>query len=109
MAGTALRAFCRRDPEERLGASQQAHFQQRQGIRSLCHHPHGHHAQNLSEPEQKIYDLVTKRFLAIFYPAAEYNITTRITRVEKEAFKTDGKVLVTPGWLAVYGKESQER
>jgi DNA topoisomerase-3 len=51
---------------------------------------------------------VTKRFLGIFYPAAEYNITTRITRVENEAFKTDGKVLVTPGWLAVYGRESQE-
>ncbi len=70
--------------------------------------PTGGTPKTLSEPEQKIYDLVTKRFLAIFYPAAEYNITTRITRVEKEAFKTEGKVLVTPGWLAVYGKESQE-
>ncbi|MCF8177581.1 MAG: DNA topoisomerase III [Sulfuritalea sp.] len=68
--------------------------------------PTGTAPKNLSEPEQKIYDLVTKRFLAIFYPAAEYNITTRITRVEQEAFKTDGKVLVTPGWLAVYGKEA---
>jgi len=62
---------------------------------------------NLSEPEQKLYDLVAKRFLAIFYPAAEYNVTTRITRVEGEPFKTEGKVLVTPGWLAVYGKEAQ--
>ena len=70
--------------------------------------PTGTIPNTLSEPEQKIYDLVTKRFLAIFYPAAEYNITTRITRVEKEAFKTEGKVLVTPGWLTVYGKESQE-
>ncbi len=70
--------------------------------------PTGAAPKNLSEPEQKIYDLVTKRFLAIFYPAAEYNITTRITRIEQEAFKTEGKVLVTPGWLAVYGKESQE-
>ena len=60
---------------------------------------------HLSEPEQKLYDLVTKRFLAIFYPAAEYNVTTRITRVEKEPFKTEGKVLVSAGWLAVYGKE----
>ncbi|MBU3987989.1 MAG: topoisomerase C-terminal repeat-containing protein, partial [Gammaproteobacteria bacterium] len=41
------------------------------------------------------------------YPAAEYLVTTRITRVENEPFKTDGKVLVTPGWLAVYGKEAQ--
>ncbi len=62
---------------------------------------------HLSEPEQKLYDLVVKRFLAIFYPAAEYNVTTRITRVEGEPFKSEGKVLVTPGWLAVYGKEAQ--
>ena len=70
--------------------------------------PTGAAPKTLSEPEQKIYDLVTKRFHAIFYPSAEYNITTRISRIEQEAFKTEGKVLVTPGWLAVYGKESQE-
>lgn len=63
---------------------------------------------HLSEPEQKLYDLVVKRFLAVFYPAAEYLITTRITRVEGEPFKTEGKVLVNPGWLAVYGREGQE-
>jgi DNA topoisomerase-3 len=62
---------------------------------------------HLSEPEQKLYDLVTKRFLAIFYPAAEFLITTRITRVEKEAFKSEGKVITFPGWLEVYGKEAQ--
>lgn len=60
----------------------------------------------LSEPEQKLYDLVTKRFLAIFYPAAEFLETTRITRVEGEPFKSAGKVLVQPGWLTVYGKQS---
>ena len=62
---------------------------------------------HLSEPEQKLYDLVVKRFLAVFYPAAESMITTRITRVEGEPFKTEGKVLVNPGWLAVYGREGQ--
>jgi DNA topoisomerase-3 len=62
---------------------------------------------NLSEPEQKLYDMVTKRFLAVFYPAAEFLETTRITRVESEPFKTSGKVLVNPGWLAVYGKEAE--
>src|ERR1019366_3234884 len=61
---------------------------------------------SLSEPEQKLYDMVTKRFLAIFYPAAEFLETTRITRVEGEPFKSAGKVLVSPGWLTVYGKES---
>ena len=58
----------------------------------------------LNEAETKLYDLVTKRFLAIFYPAAEFLITTRITRVENEPFKTDGKVMINPGWQTVYGK-----
>ncbi|MBI5923129.1 MAG: DNA topoisomerase III [Betaproteobacteria bacterium] len=62
---------------------------------------------HLSEAEQKLYDLVTKRFLAIFYPAAEFNVTTRVTRVEGEPFKSEGKVLVSAGWLSVYGKEAQ--
>jgi DNA topoisomerase-3 len=62
----------------------------------------------LSEPEQKLYDLVVKRFLAVFYPAAEYLVTTRITRVAGEPFKTEGKVLVNPGWLAIYGREAQD-
>jgi len=61
----------------------------------------------LSEPEQKLYDMVARRFLAIFYPTAEFLETTRITRVEGEPFKSSGKVLVSPGWLAVYGKEAQ--
>lgn len=61
----------------------------------------------LSEPEHKLYDLVTKRFLAIFYPAAEFLITTRITRVENEPFKSSGKIITFPGWLEVYGKSAQ--
>ncbi len=69
--------------------------------------PTAQQPKNLSEAEQKLYDLVAKRFLAIFYPAAEYNVTTRITRVEDEPFKTEGKVLIAAGWLAVYGKEVQ--
>jgi DNA topoisomerase III len=62
---------------------------------------------NLSEPEQKLYDLVVRRFLAVFYPAAEYRVTTRITEVSGHQFKTEGRILVEPGWLAVYGKSSQ--
>ncbi len=60
---------------------------------------------HLSEPEQKLYDLVTKRFLAVFYPAAEFLVTTRITRVENEPFKSEGKVMMKAGWMAVYGRE----
>ncbi|HEX6828267.1 MAG TPA: DNA topoisomerase, partial [Burkholderiales bacterium] len=70
--------------------------------------PTGFVPKHLSETEQKLYDLVTKRFLAVFYPAAEFLVTTRITRVEGEAFKTEGKVMVNAGWLAVYGKEAEE-
>lgn len=62
---------------------------------------------DLSEAEGKIYDLVLKRFLAVFFPAAEYRVTTRLTQVQGHRFKTEGKVLVSPGWLAVYGKEAQ--
>ena len=58
---------------------------------------------HLNELEAKLYDFVVKRFLAAFYPAAEFLVTTRITRVAGEPFKSEGKVLVVPGWLAVYG------
>ena len=61
----------------------------------------------LKEQEEKIYDLVVKRFLAVFYPPAEFLVTTRITRVEGEPFKTKGKVLVKPGWLSIYGRDQQ--
>ncbi len=62
---------------------------------------------HLNEIETRLYDLVVRRFLAVFYPPAEFLLTTRITRVETQPFKTEGKVLVSPGWLAVYGKEAQ--
>ncbi len=63
---------------------------------------------SLSEAEAKLYDMVVKRFLAVFYPPAEYMVTTRITQVQAHKFQTNGKVLVNPGWLAVYGKEAQD-
>jgi DNA topoisomerase-3 len=58
----------------------------------------------LNDDELKIYDMVVRRFLAVFFPPAEYLLTTRITRIEEEAFKTEGKVMLKPGWLEVYGK-----
>src|SRR4051812_15287333 len=60
---------------------------------------------NLSEPEQKLYDLVTRRFMSIFFPAAEFQVTTRFTEVSGHQFKTEGKVMTNPGWMAIYGKE----
>jgi DNA topoisomerase-3 len=68
--------------------------------------PTGQAPKNLSEPEQKLYDLVTRRFMAVFFPAAEYLVTTRFTEVSGHQFKTEGKVLTNPGWLAIYGKEA---
>lgn len=63
----------------------------------------------LSEAEQKLYDLVVRRFLAIFFPSAEYQVTTRISQAVGHHFKTEGKVLVKPGWLAIYGKEAADQ
>ncbi|MFY3385406.1 DNA topoisomerase III [Paracidovorax sp. MALMAid1276] len=62
----------------------------------------------LSEAEQKLYDLVVRRFMAVFFPSAEYTVTTRISTVAPHNFKTEGKVLVKPGWLAIYGKEAAD-
>jgi DNA topoisomerase-3 len=59
---------------------------------------------SLSEPEYKLYDMVVRRFIAIFYPPAQYEVTTRISQVGPYSFKTEGKVLVDSGWLAVYDK-----
>ncbi|HEX7646559.1 MAG TPA: DNA topoisomerase III, partial [Noviherbaspirillum sp.] len=61
---------------------------------------------NLSEPEQKLYDLVTRRFMAVFFPAAEFQVTTRMTEVSGHTFKSEGKVMTNAGWLAIYGREA---
>ncbi len=67
---------------------------------------------SLTEIEAKLYDMVVKRFLAVFYPPAEFMVTTRISTVKAAGkdftFQTNGKVMVKPGWLAVYGREAQE-
>ena len=62
----------------------------------------------LSEAEQKLYDLVVKRFLSVFFPSAEFLVTTRITTAANHQFRTVGKVLVKPGWQAIWGKEADE-
>src|SRR5207302_9703583 len=61
---------------------------------------------SLDDQERALFDMVTKRFVAVFFPPAQYENTTRITRVEGEPFKTEGKILVAPGWLEVYGREA---
>jgi DNA topoisomerase-3 len=68
--------------------------------------PTGASAGHLDEFEKRIFDMVSRRTIAVFYPPAQFEVTTRITRVEGEPFKTEGKVIVDPGWLAVYGREA---
>lgn len=63
----------------------------------------------LDDDEAAVFDMVAKRFIAIFYPPAEFEITTRITRVEGEPFKTEGKILKALGWLEVYGREMTDK
>lgn len=64
---------------------------------------------SLSEPEMKIYTMVTQRFLAVFFPPARYLNTRRISIVSKETFLTEGKILTDPGWKIIYqGSGPQE-
>ena len=58
----------------------------------------------LSSDEAKIYDMVVRRFLSVFFPPAEYDVTTRLSVVCDHTFKTEGKVLVHQGWLAAYDR-----
>ncbi len=66
--------------------------------------PTGEQPKRLSSEEERIYEMVSQRFVAIFFPPAEFDVTTRTTTVGELVFKTEGKVLVEPGYLQVYGK-----
>lgn len=60
----------------------------------------------LSADESKIFDLVCRRFLAIFHPDAEFQSTARVTIVAGEEFRATGRVMMSPGWLEVWGGDS---
>jgi len=68
--------------------------------------PTGTVPRSLDDHERALFEMVTKRFVAVFFPPAQYENTTRITRVAGEPFKTEGKILVAPGWLEIYGREA---
>jgi len=69
--------------------------------------PTAHEAKNLDDMEAKLFDMIARRFVAAFYPAAEFDVTTRTSTVAPgHDFKTEGKVLTFPGWLGVYGKNT---
>ena len=64
-------------------------------------------ARGLEDLEAKIFDMIARRFVAAFFPAAEFDVTTRISTVAPgHDFKTEGKVLTAAGWLAVYGRST---
>jgi DNA topoisomerase-3 len=68
--------------------------------------PTGASTAGLDEVEMKLFLMVAQRFVAVFYPPARFDVTTRITRVEGEPFKSEGKVMTDPGWQTVYGKHA---
>ncbi len=69
--------------------------------------PTGTEYKNLDEMEAKVFDMIARRFVAAFYPSAEFDVTTRLSTIAGEhQFKTEGKVLTFAGWLAVYGKSA---
>ncbi len=70
--------------------------------------PTGNKMKSLSEAELKIYTMICQRFIAVFYPPAEYLNTTRLTEIEGEKFLTEGKILKVPGFKEVYGKSSDD-
>jgi DNA topoisomerase III len=67
-----------------------------------------HDLGRMGQDELKVYDLVAKRFLAVFHPDAVYDRTRVETTVEEHVFRTSGRRLVEPGWKAVYGEEAEQ-
>lgn len=71
--------------------------------------PTNRKANGLSPDEQKLYDLIVRRFLSQFYPAAEYKVHTVLTEVENETFKTTVKELLSLGWKVIYADQKKEK
>lgn len=70
--------------------------------------PTGVPARNLTDNERKVYDIVTRRFIAAFYPDCEISTTTVLGKVEKVDFKVTGKQILKPGWRIVFGAEEKD-
>jgi DNA topoisomerase-3 len=70
-----------------------------------------HDVGRMNEDDRRVYDLVARRFLAVFHPEAEFENTRLVTTVEERVFRTRGKVLLVPGWRRVYGEgaDGEER
>ena len=67
-----------------------------------------HDVSVFSPDERRVFDLIARRFLAVFHPPARYARTTVVTEVEGERFRTRGKITLEAGWRGVYGLEADE-
>lgn len=68
--------------------------------------PTGVRATAISENERKVYDLITRRFIAVFYPNCKVSTTTVLGEAAKVEFKVTGKQILDPGWRVVFEKQS---
>jgi DNA topoisomerase-3 len=69
--------------------------------------PTGVPPQGLSDAERNVFDLVAKRFIAVFYPDCKFAQTIVTGQVEEVEFKVTGKTILDPGWRSVYAKDQQ--
>ena len=67
--------------------------------------PTGQVPTGLTDVEKKVYDLIARRFIAVFYPDCKFSTTTVMGKVDKVEFKASGKEILSQGWRAVYGKD----
>ena len=70
--------------------------------------PTGVYAQNLTDMERRVYDLIARRFIAVFYPDCKISTTTVMGEVDKIEFKVTGKQILEPGWRVVFAKDVKD-
>ena len=70
--------------------------------------PTGVPAVNLTDMERNVYDLITRRFIAAFWPDCKFSTTTVLGKVEDVEFKVSGKEILSPGWRTVYAREDSD-
>lgn len=67
--------------------------------------PTGVPASALSDMERNVYDLIARRFIAVFYPDCKFSTTTVLGKVEDVEFKVSGKEILEPGWRTIYAQQ----
>ncbi len=70
--------------------------------------PTGVHPQNLTDMERRVFDLIARRFIAVFYPDCKVSTTTVMGEVDSIEFKVTGKQILEPGWRVVFAKDVKD-